>query len=57
MTTKYNRKQYNTAVITPNGITAAEIASATLRKLICQPPQARVVAQIKNMAAFVTSKK
>src|SRR5688500_3426666 len=37
--------------------TQVEIASATLLNDICQPPQARVVAQIKNMAAFTTNKK
>ena len=37
--------------------TAAEIASVTLRKVICHPPIASVVAQMKNMAAFTTSRK
>src|SRR5688500_2602840 len=37
--------------------THVEIASVTLLKAICQPPQANVVAHIKNMAAFTTNKK
>ena len=46
-----------TTEITPITGTTVEIASLTLRKLICHPPQASVVAQIKNITAFVTSKK
>jgi hypothetical protein len=46
-----------TPQIMPITGTHAEIASVTRRKVMGQAAQARVVAQIMNIAAFVTSKK
>ena len=44
-------------MITPTIGTAAHMASATLRKAICHPLQARMVAQIKNMQALIDQQK
>ena len=46
-----------TKVITPRMGTTLEMASDTLRNATTQPAIAIVVTQIKNMAAFTTSKK
>ena len=43
--------------MTPITGTAEATASDTLLKLVVQPPQARIVAQRKNIAAFTTNKK